>query len=94
VFSVLHTTFYTESEFQDLAWQTTHYPTSFILLFSKLIITQLVWHTFTYALVRCHMQFSPKKAQVFQAEQGGTVTMLLLVPVSEALGTNYPISVH
>jgi hypothetical protein len=41
-FSVPYTTFYTGSEFQDLAWQTMHYPTSFILLFSQLINTQLV----------------------------------------------------
>ena len=71
-----------------------HYPTSFNLLFSKFIIPQLVWHTFAYTMVRCHLQFSTKKAQVSQAEQGGIATMLLLVPISEALGTHYPTSVH
>jgi hypothetical protein len=34
------------------------------------------------------------KGQVFQAEQGGIATMFLLVPISEALATHYPTSVH
>ena len=45
-------------------------------------------------MVRCHLQFSPKKAQVFQGEQGGIATVLLLVPISEALAKHYPTSAH
>jgi len=70
------------------------YPTSFNLLFSKFIIPQLVWYTFAYTMAQCHLQFSPKKAQEFQVEQGGIATMLMLVPISEVPATHYLTSVH